>query len=101
MLILGTGSRVSLHQSSSKLYKANLFGFLRLLGVLGAEGVKYCVILGEALLGELNRSGLDGAFSQGMLDEDFRFGEGSLSSSSPEYPFGRFNGGGINPCSLK
>ena len=51
-LMDGTGSRVSLHHVSSKSYSANLFGILRLLGVLGAEGAKYVVILVGVLLGE-------------------------------------------------
>lgn len=94
MLTTGTGSPVSLHQSWSKLKIPNCFGLGFLLGVLGVVGRKYWVIL---VLG-----GVPGcSFSERALDEDFCFGEGSLSSSSAEYALYCLDGGGMHPCSLK
>ena len=84
--MLGTGSRVSLHQSWSKLYIANFLGRFFLFGVAGAEGVAVGDLSGfvtaegnrgedvhlivdvvsvtEALRGELNMSGLPGIISE-------------------------------------
>ena len=38
MLMIGVGSFICLHQSWSKLYMANFFGFFFLFGVAGAKG---------------------------------------------------------------
>ena len=49
MLMVGTGSPVSLHQSWSKLYMANFLGRFFLFGVLGSEAVLLGVVTSHAV----------------------------------------------------